>query len=316
MGAMRRAVHLAMQRWSLGVLVAAVLVTVLAEPKAQPAPGEDAQVLAADQSLGDAMRAGDTSIARRLLSLQFTFVDENGKIHVRKDFLADLKSVAGAAPSDAKVKIYGLVAMVTGHRKSAQGDDAFFLDIWTKQKRAWRALTMQDVVLAAADAPPAPAAPAASAAPAAPSAESKPYECKNPCHAIPYRVRSPAEQDIVNAFQAIEKAAIAHDADEWGKHIADEFVLYGSGRAPIAKSGRIATIKRQNETNAAVTVGEVATMQLAVYGDGAAMIATQVMPDNVAPGNSRPPYRAARVWVKRNGQWQMAISAQTDIKSP
>jgi len=314
MGAMRRAVHLAMQRWSLGALVAAVLVTVLAEPKAQPAPGEDAQVLAADQSLGDAMRAGDASIARRLLSLQFTFVDENGKTHVRKDFLADLKSVA-AASSDAKVKIYGLVAMVTGHRKSAQGDDAFFLDIWAKQKRAWRALAMQDVVPAAADAPPAPPAPAA------PSAESKPYECKNPCQAIPYRVRSPAEQDIVNAFQAIEKAAIAHDADEWGKHIADEFVLYGSGRAPIPKSGRIATIKRQKETNAAVTVGEVEAMQLAVYGDGAAMIATHVMPDNVMPhnvmpGNSRPPYRAARVWVKRNGQWQMAISAQTDIKSP
>ena len=90
---------------------------------------------------------------------------------------------------------------------------------------------------------------------------------------------------------------------------ADEFVLYGSGRAPIPKSGRIATIKRQKESNAAVTVGEVQTMRLSVYGDGAAMIASHVVPDN-----SRPPYRAARVWVKRNGQWQMAISAQTDIK--
>ena len=30
------------------------------------------------------------------------------------------------------------------------------------------------------------------------------------------------------------------------------------------------------------------------------MITTHVLPDN-----SRPPYRAARVWVKRNGQWQM-----------
>ena len=87
----------------------------------------------------------------------------------------------------------------------------------------------------------------APAAPAAPGIEAKPSECKNPCQTIPYRVRSPAEQDIVNAFQAIEKAAIAHDADEWAKHIADEFVLYGSGRAPIPKSDRIATIKRQKE---------------------------------------------------------------------
>jgi hypothetical protein len=39
------------------------------------------------------------------------------------------------------------------------------------------------------------------------------------------------------------------------------------------------------------------------------MIATHVMPDN-----SRPPYQAARVWVKRGGQWQMVVSVQTDIK--
>jgi len=50
-------------------------------------------------------------------------------------------------------------------------------------------------------------------------------------------------------------------------------------------------------------------MRLAVYGDGAVMITTETAPDN-----SHPPYRAARVWVKRNGQWQMAISAHTEVK--
>jgi hypothetical protein len=52
-------------------------------------------------------------------------------------------------------------------------------------------------------------------------------------------------------------------------------------------------------------------LRLAVYDDGAAMIATQVAPDN-----ARPPYRAARVWVKRNGQWLMAISVQTSVETP
>ena len=295
--------HRAVQRWSLGAAAVGVLIAVFADLKAQPAPppSEDAQVLAADGSLGDAMRGGDKSVVRKLLSLQFTFIDENGKIHLRRDFVADLKSVAAAPADDAKAKIYGRVAMVTGHRKSVHGSDAFFLDIWARQKGAWRVLVMQDVVLSAADAPPAAAA--------APKAEAKPSECKNPCLAIPYRVRSPAEQDISNSFQAIKKAAVARDADEWSKHVADEFVLYGSGRSPILKSDRIATIKRQKESDTPVTVGEVQTMRLSVYGDGAAMTATHVMPDN-----SRPPYRAARVWVKRNGQWQLAISVQTDIK--
>jgi hypothetical protein len=293
----------ATQRWWLGIFVASALVAVLVELRAQTAPSEDALVLDAEQALGAAMRADDKSIARKLLSLQFTFVDANGKIHERKDFLADLKTVASAAaPSDPVVKIYGRIGMVTGHRKSVDGRDVFFLDIWAKQKRTWRALVSQDVVLAAAEV--SRSAPALARVAAAP-----PYDCKNPCQTIPYRVRSPAEQDIVNAFQAIEKAVIAHDSAEWGKHVADEFVLYGSGRVPIAKSGRIAAINRQKESNVAVTVGEVQAMRLSVYDDGAAMIATHALPDN-----SRPPYQAARIWVKRNGQWQMAISVQTDIK--
>jgi hypothetical protein len=301
---MRGAVKLVVQRWWLvGVLVAGVLIAVLAEPKAQPAPSDDTLVLDADQALGTAMLAGDKSIARRLLSLQFTFVDDNGKIHERKDFLADLKAVAAASQGDSAVKIYGRIAMVTGHRKTVDDRDVFFLDIWAKQKRAWRVLVMQDVVLVAAGAP------ASTPAVPAPGTAAVPYDCKNPCQTIPYRVRSPAEQDIVNSFQAIEKAAVAHDVDEWSKHIAEEFVLYGTDRPPNPKSGRIAAIKHQKESNTVVRVGEIETMRLSVYDDGAAMIATHAV-----PGNTRPPYQAARVWVKRNGQWQMAISVQTDIK--
>jgi hypothetical protein len=174
----------ATQRWWLGLFVAAALIAVLAELRAQTAPSEDTLVLDADQALGAALRGDDKSVVRKLLSLQFTFVDADGKIHERKDFLADLKSASAAPPSDPAVKIYGRIGMVTGHRKSADGRDVFFLDIWAKQKRAWRALVSQEVVLAATDTPrPAPAPTSAAAAP---------YDCKNPCQTVPYRVRSPA----------------------------------------------------------------------------------------------------------------------------
>lgn len=298
---MQKAVHMVVRRWWFGVFIAGALIAVLAEPKAQPATGDAAQILAADEALNGAMRTGDKSIARRLLSLEFTFVDETGKIHERKDFLASLKDSAPASASDATVKIYGLVATVTGNHKSTLGQDAFFLDIWVKQRRSWRALLMQDVVLA-------PAGQTATDATIR-SADGSPYVCKNPCQTVPYRVRSPAEQDVVNSFQAMEKAAIAHDAGEWSKHMADEFVLYRSGRAPIAKSSRAAAIEQQKQNGAVVKAGEVQTMRLAVYGDGAAMTATQAMPDN-------PPYRTARVWVKRNGLWQLTISVQTDVRNP
>jgi hypothetical protein len=300
---MREATWPAVQRWILCALGAIVLIAAVVESRAQPAPsGDEALVLAADESLGAAMHAGDKSIVRKILSLQFSFIDEDGKLYDRKNFLAGLKDIAAAPASDVKVTIYGRIGMVTGHRKSVHDNEVFFLDIWAKQKGTWRALVAQDVELGSSDTLPIASAP---------DPDAVPYDCKNPCQTIPYRERSPAEQDIVNSFQAIEKAAVGHDADEWSKHVADEFVLYGSRRTPITKPGRIAAFERQKQTNATVRVGEVEAMRLAVYDDGAAMIASHVSPDE-----TRPPYRATRVWVRRNGQWLMAISVQTDVKSP
>ena len=291
----------------LGAFVAGVFVAALVFPRAQSQAqaiaGDEAPVLAADMALGEAMRAGDKNTARRLLALQFNFVDADGKSRARRDFLADLKGVAASPASDAKVRLYGLLAMVTGHRSTARNDEVFFLDVWAKQKGTWRALLTQEVVPAGSD-----AAVAGVRGPA-PAMDLPQQECRNPCQTIPYRVRSPAEQDIVLTFQAIEKAVIAHDAAEWGKRVADEFVRYATGQSPVPKSDRIAAIERQKDANAAVTVAEIQTMRLAVYGDGAVMTALQAMPDN-----SRPPYRAARIWARRNGQWLMAISVHTDVK--
>lgn len=296
--------------WLVPVVIALVI-AVFAESRAQPASGEEALVTAVATKLGDAVRTGDKSAARRLLSLQFTFADENGKVFQRKEFLSDLKSVApNEAATDVKVSVYGLVGMVTGSRKSAQGNPVFFLDIWAKQKGSWRALTMQNVSLVTGDSQVA----AAGGSPGgSPSGEAKaiarPNECKNPCDTIPYRVRSPAEQDVVTALQEIARAAVARNADEWSKHIADDFMLYRTGHAPVSKAAAIAAIEREKTSNAVVTVSAIEAMRLAVYGDGAAMIASYVSPDN-----SRPPYRAASVWAKRNGQWQLVIDAETDVK--
>jgi hypothetical protein len=280
-----------------GVLIAAFALP-KAQPKAQPVAG-DAAVFAADAALGEAMRTGDKAAARRLLALQFSLVDADGTIHPRKDFLADLKRVAPSPASDVKIRSFGLVAAVTGRHKSAHDAEVLFINIWVKQKGAWRALLMQDVPTAAAD-PPVATAVAAAAAPQA-------YACNNPCKTIPYRVRSPAEQDVISAFQSIKMAVAARDADDWAKHVADDFVAYATGQAPLAKAGRIAAIERQKQSDAMVKVGEVETMRLAVYGDGAVMRATDV-------DHGRRAYRTARVFLKRDGHWLMALSARTDVQ--
>jgi hypothetical protein len=280
-----------------GALIAAFL-SPKTRPKAQPVAANEAPVLASDAALGEAMRTGDRAVVRRLLALQFSLVDADGRIHPRREFLADLKRMAPAPANDIKVRSFGLVATVTGRHKSLRDADVFFIEVWVKQKSAWRVLLMQEVPIGTDDAP---------AETTASAAQPQPYQCDNPCKTIPYRVRSPAEQYVINTFQTIMKAIVAHDADEWGKHVADGFIAYVSGQTtPIAKSNRIAAIERQKDSGAAVRVGEVQTMRLAVYGDGAVMTATDV-------DDGRPPYRAARIFVKRDGQWLLAISAHTDV---
>jgi hypothetical protein len=288
----------AVRRLALALLAASLVTAHIVRTRAQSA---EESVAAADRALADVLRTGDRTIARKLLSLQFSYTDEAGRAYSRREFLADLKSLSAATAGDPKLTMYGLLATVTGERKSADGNTAFFLDIWAKQRGAWRALAWQSVVIADG-----------AAAPAASSRDDgKAIECTNPCQTMPYRVRSPAEQDVLNAFLAIEKASIAHDSQEWSKHVADEFMLYRSGYAPIDKAARIAAIERQKQAESPLTVGEIQAVRLSVYGDAAAMIATQMVPDN-----SRPHYRAARVWVRRNGQWLMTISVQTDIQTP
>ncbi len=287
----------AAQRWWLGAFVAGLLHRDrLAEPRAAAQPaGEDALVLAADTALGAAMRADDKSAARRLLSLQFTYVDENGKIHERKEFLADLKGVAAALPSDVKVKIYGLASPWSpGTANRPSGKRFLSRHLGQAERRLARAGDAGRRARARRVTQPRPDRRVAGA---------KPYRMQESCQTIPYRVRSPAEQDIVTAFQAIEKATVAHDADEWAKHVADEFVLYRSGRAPLAKAGAHGHDQAtENRATTAVTVSEIESMRLSVYGDGAAMIATHGTPES-----SRPPFRAAASGSKRNGQWQLAI---------
>ena len=287
------------RRFALALLAASLVAAHIARTRAQSA---EEFVAAADRALGDALRAGDRTVARKLLSLQFTYTDEAGRAYSRHEFLADLKNLSAAKAGDPKVTMYGLLATVTGERKSAEGNAVFFLDIWVKQKGAWRALARHNVVVAD------DAAPAASASS---RDDGKANECTNPCQTMPYRVRSPAEQDVLNSFLAFEKASIAHDAQEWSKHVTEDFVLYRSGYPPSDKAARIVAIERQKQAGAPETVGVIQAVRLSVYGDAAAMITTQMVPDN-----SRPPYRAARVWLKRNGQWLMTVSVQTDIQTP
>lgn len=272
----------------------------VAAKKAGSSPARDtAAVLAASKALRDAIRLGETAAAGKFLAKDFEFVDASGHVHSRAEVLAALKA-SPHGMSDVKVRSYGRVAMVTGLRKSAQGTDLYALDVWIRTPGGWRALIHHNNSLAQDDAPRAHPAPK----PRPPDAP--PPDCANPLQVVPYAPTSKAERDIIASFQALETAVTRNDADTWVKHMADEFVVTRTGQHPTTRAERAGHLHAQREVNAETWVAEVAAMKLWVLGDAAVMRADHVMPDN-----RRPPYRATRVWVKRDGRWQMAVSQQT-----
>jgi ketosteroid isomerase-like protein len=204
------------------------------------------------------------------------------------------------------VRDYGRVALITGSYKSAQAgeqNDLYALDVWVKGTRGWQALIHHNNVLARPDQPAAHAA----STPRPPGAP--PPRCENPLEVVPYQPKSRAERDIIAAFQALETAVTRNDSKEWVKHVADEFVVTRTRQHPTDKAGRVAFMAAQAAINAETFVAQVEQLKFWVLGDTAVMRA-----DHVMPGGRRPPYRATRLWVKRNGRWQMAVSQQTTIQ--
>ena len=270
------------------------------------ATGGQQAILSAAKALQAAIRSGDAAAADKYLARDFSFIDASGHVHSRRSVLNALKASPRSAGTQIKVRDYGRVALITGSYKSAQAgerSDLFALDVWVNDAGQWKALIHHNNVLARPDAPAAHA----SAAPRPMDAPAP--RCVNPLEVVPYKPKSRSERDIIAAFQALELAVTRNDPEEWDKHVADEFVVTRTRQHPTDKAARMAFMAMQRAINAETFVAEVVTLKFWVLGDAAIMRA-----DHAMPGNRRPPYRATRLWVKRDGRWQMAISQQTTIQ--
>jgi ketosteroid isomerase-like protein len=254
----------------------------------------DQAVLLADKALGRAVAAGDKKSIGGLLDRRFTFIDRSGRSFIKSQFVLNPPSWP---PSDEEpaVRRYGRIGVVTGSNGSETSPDFVFLHVWLKRRGGWRALAFHETLLTTRA--------------AGPIAVSAPAACENPCKRLPYQPNSPAEQEILAAFEAIETAVAGNDADAWAQYVADEFVVYRSTSRPATREERIAFIRARKEAGAPTPVAELMSMQLWVFGDVAVMTARHAWADG-----ARLPYRATRVWVRRGGRWQIALSRHTEME--
>jgi hypothetical protein len=238
----------------------------------------------ADHALVTALASGDARAAAAWLDDDFTWVDGNGRI-LDKDQAAQalpkppLGDEAGLEPVG---QFYGAVATIMVER-----DKVFVLRIWVKRAAGWRALVYHEV---------------SQNLPAAPHGPGRKH-WDNPCKTIPYAPRNKAEFECLTAWQRLETAVMAGDAEAWSRHVADEFMVIGPTRRH-SKADRKAVIAEQKRTDTNAAPSPLVSARLFGFADA------MIMSCEHQPFHGKAA-RVSRVFVKRDGQWLMAVSFQT-----
>lgn len=256
---------------------------------AKPAAAADQKeaVLQADRVLVQAVAKKDKTALAGMLDADFTSTDSTGQTRGKKQLLEDL-TAAGALGSDQQVQArgYGDVGMVT-----AAAGKVRVLRVWVKRPAGWRVLVHQDTAVGSAG----------SGGPGS-------RDCENPCKTLPYQPHTAAQRGVIASWQAQETAETNHDSATWARTVADEFLVITSTRDhPNTKSDRMATFDKQKIT------GEPAAPLPLVSARMVDFPGVVVMTSIQQRGNGKPNH-VTRLWIERDGRWQLAFSQQTVVQ--
>jgi hypothetical protein len=239
-------------------------------------------VLDTDRALVAALARADAQAIAKLLDDEFNWIDGHGRV-LTKQQIGGMKPLLGDESGLAPiVHRYGDVVTVV-----VKGERQYLLRVWVTRAAGWRALVYHEVsqhVLVFGHGPGR-------------------KEWDNPCFTLPYEPRNEDERACLASWQALEVAVMRHLPDEWVKYVADEFSLYAATRQ-LTKADRVAVIKEQLRSNANSAPSPLVWNEMIDFPDAI------VMRCEHQPFHGKAT-RVSRVFVKRDGQWLMAVSFQT-----
>ena len=261
----------------------------------------DGEALTADRSFTAAVIKADQASVGKLLDPEYTWTDRTGKTRSKVEILPALASLA--ADNDANVKVIdaGQVALIHGnHRIPSQKATVRFIRMWVKRPQAWQLLVYQETTKAEKN-------PEKRSGFGAPS-NGAPVACENPCKVVPYKPDTPAEQEVVSMWQAVERTVLTNDVEAWTPNFTEDFIFVTpDGGAPLNKADRVAMITELRRTNTTLIPAEVASMKVWVLGGAA------VMRSEHKPLHGKV-LHVTRLFEKHNGHWQIAFGQQTWVE--
>lgn len=237
-----------------------------------------ADVLEADRAFVVALAKGESAAATRLLDAGFVYIDAHGREqrHVGKPLLED---ESGLTPIVHRYE--EAVAVV------AERGKLFVLRVWLKRPAGWRCVVYHEV---------------SQELPIPPHAGGR-RDHDNPARVIPYLPRNADERDALASWQRLEQAVIAHEAETWASHVADEFLVLGPTRRHT-KADRKAVLEEQKRKDTPSAPAPLVWAKLHAVKDAIVMCCQH------QPFHGKAA-RVSRLFIRRGGRWLMAVSFQT-----
>jgi hypothetical protein len=279
-------------------VIAALAIVVLAAGTlviARTAPVNDEQAAkAAHRAFVTNLAKGDQKALGAVLDRRFTWTDAEGRALTRRETLKELPALAAAnaGDNDLQTHFYGRMLTVRAAR-----DHARVLRVFVKRRHGWKAFALMETPTAGGGAP-------ASVEQAAGAGD-----CDNPCRTVPYTPKTQTDNDILAAWQKTKMLEWQPDAAQWARFIADEFMIINNTTVRN-KEERVGIAARQQNVGAGTPGDPVTSMRIYGFGPSSALMTSQH-----TPYRGGKPYSNVRIWVLRDGRWQLALSQQVTIQS-
>jgi len=259
-------------------------------PSASPAALDRSALLGADHAFTEAVKRGDKAAASKFFDEKFEFTNPEGKTFTRAQMIDELPAIITADPAvtDVHSYNYGQVGDVSGIDQKTR-----FLRVWVSRDGSWRIFNYIETPIG-----PHVSLPAGGG------------DCENPCRTVPYTPKTAVDKGILDAWQHAKNDEWHPNSKDWALRVADEFSIINSG-TDRSKQERVAMLAKQQAAGESGPPGDpIHSIRMFDFGDSAA-----VMLSIHTPYRGGKPYYNVRVWILRDGLWQLAASQQTTIQT-
>jgi hypothetical protein len=278
----------------IGVMVCAGLSVALVS-RSNAGSDDRQSVLESDRAFIQLLGKGEKALPDHHFALNalvdddFMWIDSKGKTLTKPQAL---KTIPTPANADVEVqeRNYGQAAVIRANRGKVQ-----VLRVWIKRATGWRVVIYQEVTMVEKSEPPV-------------AADSGSKECDNPCKSIPFQPETPSEREAIASWQGVMHAMANNDAESYAPLIADEFTATDTHHdRSYTKADRLSQINKQKLAGAKSVPPALDSARMFDFGETVMMIAREQRANAKA-------YFNTRMWVKREGRWQMLFSFNTRIE--